>query len=73
MNFVTQMLMNRLQQKNPQGYQLISQAMQNNINPEAMLQQLLGNATAEQKENLFKQAKNYGVPTDVLTKIQNMK
>lgn len=47
--------------------------MQNNGNPQAILQQVMSNATPEQKENLFKQAKQYGVPQDVLSKVQNMK
>jgi len=47
--------------------------MQNNGNPEMMLQQVMSNATPEQKENLLKQAKNYGVPTDILSRVQNMK
>jgi hypothetical protein len=38
-----------------------------------MLQQIMSNATPEQKENLLKQAKNYGVPTDILSQVQNMK
>lgn len=47
--------------------------MQNNGNPQAMVQQIMSNATPEQKENLFKQAKAYGCPTEILSKIQNMK
>ena len=73
MNFITQMLMNQLQQKNPQGFQIVNQAMQSNGNPQAILQQVLTNATPEQREGLLKQAKNYGVPNDVLLQIQNMK
>jgi hypothetical protein len=47
--------------------------MRNNGNPEAMLKQLLGNSSPEQRQALFTQAKNYGVPDNVLSKIQNMK
>lgn len=47
--------------------------MQNNGNPQAILQQMMSKATPEQKEALFKQAKNYGVPDNVLSQIQNMK
>ena len=52
---------------------MLKEAMQNNGNPEAMLQQIIGNATPEQKQSLFAQAKNYGVPDEVLSKIQNIK
>ena len=73
MNFVTQMLMSRLQNKNPQGYQFVNNAMQNGGNPNAILKQMLGNATPEQKQSLITQAKNYGVPENILKQIQDMK
>lgn len=47
--------------------------MQNNGNPQALLQQLMGNATSEQKESLIKQAKQFGAPTEILSMVQNMK
>lgn len=73
MNPLIQMLMMRLQKQNPQGYQVVNEAMQNNGNPQSILQQMMSNATPEQKESLFKQARQYGVPNDILSKIQNMK
>lgn len=72
-NPIIQMLMTRLQKQNPQGYQVVNEAMQNNGNPQPILQQMMSNATPEQKESLFKQAKQYGVPNNILSKIQNMK
>ena len=72
-NFVLQTLLNNLKSKNPKGYSFITQAMQNNGNPEAMLKQMMSNATPEQKEGLFKQAKQYGCPDNILSQIQNMK
>ena len=65
--------MNRLQTKNPQGFQAVNTLMQNNGDPRAMLQQLMSNTTPEQKENLLKQAKQYGVPDNILSQVQNMK
>lgn len=73
MNPVMQMLIQRLQSKNPQGYQFINNAMQNGGNPNAILNQMMKNATPEQKQTLIQQAKNYGVPEDYLKQIQNMK
>ena len=61
-NPIIQMLMNRLQAKNPQGFQAVNTLMQNNGDPKAMIQQLISNATPEQKENLLNQAKNYRLP-----------
>jgi len=62
-----------MQQKNPQGFQTINALMQNKGNPQALLQQIMGNATPEQKENLIKQAKQYGCPDNILSQVQNMK
>ena len=73
MNPVMQMLMQRLQNKNPQGYQFINTAIQNGGNPNAILNQMMKNATPEQKQTLIQQAKNYGCPDSVLKQIQNMK
>ena len=47
--------------------------MQNNSNPKEMLQQIMFKETPKQKENLFKQAKQYGCPDNILSEIQNMK
>lgn len=52
---------------------MVQNLMQNNGNPEAILQQMMSKATPEQKQNLFKQCKNYNVPDNILSKIQNMK
>ena len=59
--------------KLPKEFQTINALIQNNANPQAIVQQMMSGATPEQKENLFKQAKNYGVPDSVLSQIQNMK
>jgi len=47
--------------------------MQSNGNPEAVLQQVMTNATPEQRQNILKQAKNYGCPDNILTQFQNKK
>jgi hypothetical protein len=47
--------------------------MQSNGNPMTIIQQLMGNATPQQKEALFKQCKQYNVPDSILSQIQNMK
>lgn len=52
---------------------MINEAIQNNGNPQAIVQQMMSNATPEQKENLFKQCKQYGVPDGLLSQLQNMK
>lgn len=72
-NSLIQTLMNQLKNKNPRGYQLISEAMQSNGNPRALLQQMMSNATPEQKQNLLNQMKQYGCPENILSQLQNMK
>jgi hypothetical protein len=63
--------MQQLQARNPQSYQMINNAMQSGGNPQAMLQQMLSNATPDQRQQLFGQAKNIGVPEDILKQLQN--
>jgi len=71
--YVIQSLMKQLQGKNTQNYQQVQNMMAMKQNPEPYIKQMLGNMNEEQKQALFKQAQNYGVPNDVLSKIQNMK
>lgn len=73
MNVVMQMLMTRLQNQNPQAFQFINQAMNNGGDPNAVLNQMMKNATPEQKQSLINTAKNYGCPENILKQIQNMK
>lgn len=73
MNPILQMLMSKLQGKNPQAYQFVNQAMSNGGNPDAFLKQMLGNVDPQQRQNLIQQAKSYGCPDNILKQIQNMK
>lgn len=73
MNPIISVLMQRLQGSNPQGYQLVNNMMRNGNNPNDMLKQVLDKATPEQRQQVLNTAKSYGCPTDVLSKIQNMK
>lgn len=71
-NIIMQTLMTQLQRKNPQGFQMVQNLMQNNGDPSSLIKQILGNATPEQRQNLLTQAKQYGVPDNILSAIQNM-
>lgn len=73
MNPIISMLMQRLQGKNPQGYQMVQQMMNGNGNPEAALKQIFSNSTPEQRQQVLNTAKSYGCPSDILSKLQNMK
>ena len=52
-------------------YQMLNQGMQNNINPMEMFNQVTGNFTTEQMNNLMQQAKNMGFPEEVLNQVQS--
>ncbi len=70
---IIQTMLNQLKMKNPKEFQTINALMQNNGNPEIMIQQMFKNSTTEQRQNILNQAKNYGVPTEILAKLQNIK
>lgn len=67
------LLMNQLQGRNPQSYNMVSQMMKNGVNPQNMLKQMMGNVNPTQMQQVLTQAKNIGVPDDVLSQIQNLK
>lgn len=70
---IIQTMMGQMKVKNPQGYQFVNNLMQNNGNPSSMVQQLMGNISPEQRQNILTQAKGYGCPDSILSQIQNMK
>ena len=57
----------------PQNFQIAQNLMQNNGNPQDLVNQIFGNINSEQKQNLLNQMKQYGCPNDLLSKLQNMK
>ena len=63
MNPIINTLMQRLQSKNPQGYNMLNQMMQNGGNPEAMVKQIFGNVSPEQRQQVLNTAKSYRMPT----------
>jgi cytochrome c553 len=69
---ILKMMMGKLQGKNPQAYQQINSAMQCGTNPQQFMQQVMGNVNPQQMQNILSQAKNLGVPDDVLQQVQNI-
>ena len=57
----------------PREFQQLNELIQSNANPQAIIQQMMSGATPEQKQALLRQAKNYNVPDNILSQIQNMK
>ena len=47
--------------------------MQNKTNPQDLVNQIFGSINPEQKQNLLNQCKAYGMPEELLSKLQNMK
>jgi hypothetical protein len=67
------MLLQQAQARNPKMANQISQAMNSGTNPRDFMKQMMGNATSQQMQNVLTQAKNMGVPDEVLNQVQNMK
>lgn len=69
-----QMMMKNLQGRNPQAFNQISNAINSGTNPQDFMQQMMknGNVTPEQMSNVLNQAKQMGVPNEILSQVQNM-
>ena len=70
---IVQIYLKQLQTKNPQWYPVVNQAIQNNGNPMPLIQQFMGNAKPEMKQQILSRAKQLGAPDNILSQIQNMK
>ena len=51
----------------------INQAMNSGANPQALIKQMMGNMNNSQIQQVMAQARNLGVPDNVLSQMQNMK
>lgn len=51
-------------------YQMLSQGIQNNINPMDLFNQVTNGYSKEQMDNLINQAKSMGFPPEVLEQVQ---
>ena len=57
----------------PKNFQVVQNLMQNKNNPQDLVNQIMGSISPEQKQNLLNQCKNYGMPENILSQLQNMK
>ncbi len=69
-NQLITMMMNQLQQRNPQMFQVLNQIRTNNGNPMQLFKQLTNKYTPEQMNNLFNRAQQMGVPKEVLDNLK---
>lgn len=65
--------MGQLQSRNPQMANQISQAMNSGVNPQSLMKQMMGNMDNTQIQNALNQAKQFGVPDNILNQMQNMR
>lgn len=70
---VMQMLMQQVQNQNPQAFQMVNQAINSGANPMQFMKQVMGNVSPQQMQDIMAQAKQFGVPDEVLQQIQNIK
>lgn len=71
-NQMMNMLMNQLKAKNPQMFQMINQARQNQGNPMEMFHQVTNNFSDEQKKNFNNLAKQFGFTDEQLNKVNGI-
>ena len=65
--------MTQLQSKNPQMANQIQQSMNNGTNPQMLMKQMMGNMNNNQMQAVLNQARQMGVPDEILNQIQNTK
>ena len=73
MNATVNLLMNQIKNQNPQAYNMITQAMNSGANPQELVKQFMGDVSPEQLSSIMATAKQYGVPDEVLSQLQNNK
>ena len=64
------MLMNQLKAKNPNLFQMIEQARQNQSNPVELFKQITNGRSPEQMEAFYKKAEQMGFPTETINKLK---
>lgn len=52
-------------------FQKVNQAMSSGINPQNFMKQIMNNVSPQEMQNVMTQAKQFGVPNEVLQQIQN--
>lgn len=51
---------------------MVNQMMNSGGNPQQLLQQLVGKSSPQQLQSIMQQAKQFGVPDNILSQLQNM-
>lgn len=51
---------------------MVNQMMNSGGNPQQLLHQLVGKSSPQQLQGIMQQAKQFGVPDNILSQLQNM-
>ena len=65
------MLMNQMKMKNPQMFNKIESLRNSNGNPMDLFKQVTSKFTPEQMNQFYSNAKQFGIPDDVIQQAQN--
>ena len=65
-----QMMLNQLKAKNPQIFQIVEQARQNQNNPMELFKQITSNYSDEQMNNFYKQAEQMGFDKNLIDQVK---
>lgn len=63
--------MSNLEARDPRLAGQIRMMMTNGTDPKSVVKQMMGNQTPEQVSNVLTMAKQYGVPDEILSQLQN--
>lgn len=69
-NQMMMMLMNQLKMKNPQMFQMVEQAKQNQSSPVDLFKQITNKRSPEQMEAFYKRVEQMGFSPDVINKLK---
>ena len=70
---VLNLMMSNLEARDPRLAGQIRTMMNNGTDPKSVVRQMMGNITPEQTSNILSMAKQYGVPDEILSQLQNTK
>ena len=68
---ILNLMMSNLEARDPRLAGQIKTMMTNGTDPKSMVKQMMGNKSPEQLSNVLTMAKQYGVPDEILSQLQN--
>jgi hypothetical protein len=70
---ILNLMMSNLEARDPRLAGQIRTMMNNGTDPKSVVRQIIGNQSPEQISNMMSMAKQYGVPDEILSQLQNNK